>query len=531
MRVHRCYVFFLAILSFPLPATTSSPSYSIEEVVVTLDFRPQSQRDVVVSNTVLTNSDIENNNAQHIEDVLNLAINVQAVKAGGRAKFFQIRGIGETEQFVAPIANPSVAVFIDGIDFSDSAIAANTLGAEQVEVFRGIQPLNYGGVALAGAIHIRSPDISNNNSGKVRLGLTKDNGLNASIEGSQVITDKQALQYAVGTEKRNGYISNDFLNRDDTGGIDEQILKIGYLAKLNDNNIQLRLFNYDIDNGYDHFSLDNNYRTLSNQPGQDSENGTAYSLQWEYKGYSNWDIAAFFALRRSNSLYQYDEDWCNAEVCSAGYESFDSYDRERENTQIQVTANHEKFLLGTYRYVKNASLLRNSDYTSDFEITYQSFFAQWRPSYQKWLFLLGLRRDEFADYFKDTSSPSVVTNSSDIYLSQQYAAHYKIADNQSSFISINVGHKPGGVNSEAIADQDQVEQMFGDFLKNGRLRYETETVQNFEIGYGLRNRYSNLKVQYFITNANERKLKVHLSIVTLILSAISIMPNLQKTLD
>ena len=67
--------------------------------------------------TVIDTKDFERRDAEHIEQLLNLAPNVNFSSGSSRGKFFQIRGIGERSQFVEPI-NPSVGLYIDGIDFS-----------------------------------------------------------------------------------------------------------------------------------------------------------------------------------------------------------------------------------------------------------------------------------------------------------------------------------------------------------------------------------------------------------------------------
>ncbi|MDP5002673.1 MAG: TonB-dependent receptor plug domain-containing protein, partial [OM182 bacterium] len=76
--------------------------------------------------------------AQHFEELANAIPNVNYSSGSNRARFFQIRGIGERSQFVAPI-NPSVGFLVDNVDFSGAATIATMLDVEQVEVLRGPQ--------------------------------------------------------------------------------------------------------------------------------------------------------------------------------------------------------------------------------------------------------------------------------------------------------------------------------------------------------------------------------------------------------
>ena len=86
-------------------------------VITSADFRPSTAQETPVSLTEINEETIEARNAQHLEEVLNLAPNVNVSSGASRGQYYQIRGMGERSQFTAPI-NPSVGLIIDGIDFS-----------------------------------------------------------------------------------------------------------------------------------------------------------------------------------------------------------------------------------------------------------------------------------------------------------------------------------------------------------------------------------------------------------------------------
>ena len=127
----------------------------LEEVVVTATFREQSLLEVPVS---ASRSSIEqqlrDRGQQHFEDVLAGVPNLHWAGGTSRPRYFQIRGIGEREQYEgAP--NPSVGFLIDDIDFSGIGMPATLFDVDRIEVLRGPQGMRYGANALAGLIVMR----------------------------------------------------------------------------------------------------------------------------------------------------------------------------------------------------------------------------------------------------------------------------------------------------------------------------------------------------------------------------------------
>ena len=78
------------------------PLDELEEVIVTAEFRDQALLETTGGISILQpHSDSIAN--QHLEDVLGQAINVSVSSGSSRARFYQIRGIGERGQFGEPL--------------------------------------------------------------------------------------------------------------------------------------------------------------------------------------------------------------------------------------------------------------------------------------------------------------------------------------------------------------------------------------------------------------------------------------------
>ena len=143
---------------------------AIDEIIVSADFRDATLLDLSASITVVDAEAISQRQARHLEQLLNLAPNVNFSSGASRGRFIQIRGIGERSQFIEPL-NPSVGILVDGIDFTGIAGAATTMDIEQVEILRGPQGTLYGANALAGLISLQS----------VQPGRQTEGNLSASV--------------------------------------------------------------------------------------------------------------------------------------------------------------------------------------------------------------------------------------------------------------------------------------------------------------------------------------------------------------
>ena len=145
----------VALVVVPLHAVESGEAdpTPIEEIVVTATLREDTLGSTASSVGVVTADEIAARGAAHLEEILAAVPNVNYASGASRARYYQIRGIGERGQFDEPL-NSSVGLVVDGVDLSGIGTVAMLTDVEQVEVLRGPRGTLYGANALAGLINV-----------------------------------------------------------------------------------------------------------------------------------------------------------------------------------------------------------------------------------------------------------------------------------------------------------------------------------------------------------------------------------------
>ena len=478
---------FCAALAF-LPISAFSDS-TIDEIIVTSDFRDSTLLQTPASVTVIDSAAIAQRQARHLEQVLNLAPNVNFSSGASRGRFIQIRGIGERSQFIEPL-NPSVGTLVDGIDFTGIAGAATTMDIAQIEILRGPQGTLYGANALAGLINVRSNQPSEQLQGnmQVSVGDYGTGTVSAAVGGP--ISESLGYRVAVQQHSSDGYIENDFLKRDDTNNIDELSLRTILDWQASDDlDLKLTLFHVDADNGYDGFSLDNTRHTLSDTPGHDRHKATAAAVESRWQGAENFQLVSLLSFADNDLEYGYDEDWAFPDICTGQpcegweYNSADNYSRQRDNASVDIKLVSEPkarilngssgWVVGMYWRDQDEQLLREytyagGDFTSDFDTTNKALYAQLDTELSESLTLVsGLRVENRDAYY--SGSDSVAHSVGESLWGGRLALQYQITADQMIYGLVSRGYKAGGVNSDpALVSEDR--------------EFDTELMWNFEAG-------------------------------------------------
>jgi len=312
-------------------STATKPSPPLEEIVVTASLRGQAAAEIPASVTVLSAATLQAAGLQHFADVLGLVPNLNWSGGTSRPRFFQLRGIGELEQYQgAP--NPSVGFLLDDIDLSGVGMPATLFDAEQVEVLRGPQGTRYGANALAGLVKIKTRDATPEAGAHVEVTAGDHDTWSAGLAaGGAIGAAGSAWRLAAQQFSSDGFQRNVFLGRDDSNGRDEATLR----GKLRWDiapgwRADLAALYVDLDNGFDAFAPDNSRRTLSDKPGRDAQRtrGVSANVAGVLGGNTLRSVTAY---AWSDSVYSFDGDWGNDAYWGeyAPYDYFSRYARER----------------------------------------------------------------------------------------------------------------------------------------------------------------------------------------------------------
>lgn len=464
------------LLAAPAYAAEDKETVELPDVVVSADFRPKSAQKTAVSLTEIDQEAIESRGAQHLEEVLNLAPNVNLSAGASRGRFFQIRGMGILSQYDNPV-NPSVGLMIDGIDFSRLGGAATLFDIDAVEVLQGPQGTKFGPNAIAGAITMRSAEPSREFKMRAQTSLGEYNTRNFGLAvGGTIVEDQLLGRASIYSHKSDGYMQNDTLGRDNTQKQDELTFRSKFkLFATEDLTLDFTLMHVNVNNGYDGFTLDNSRHSTSNQPGVDTQNTNAFGVKANWQASDAVIIQSEASYLNSSSTYSFDGDWRTEN-------DGEKHNRDRDNYSFEVRALSDKagrifkdstdWTVGVYRFVQDERFKSTVDYRSygpdyltqisgKYNTENTALFGQLDSHLTDKLTLVsGLRVEDFKAHYADSglveSSPSSVKkNVSEVLFGAKLGLNYQVEANQLVYISLTRGYKPGGINNNANLPQNQ----------------------------------------------------------------------------
>ena len=484
------YALAALFAGLPGPAGASATDAPLEEIVVTASLRRAPLSDFPASATVLDASLLAAAGLQHFQDVLALVPNLNWAGGTSRPRYFQLRGVGELEQYQgAP--NPSVGFLIDGIDFSGIGMPASSFDVEQVEVLRGPQGTRYGASALAGLINVRTQEARPEQELRTELLAGDDGLLGAGLVAGGALGRGEAgpgaWRIAAQQARSDGFRRNLYLDRDDTNGRDELTVRAKLLLEpARGWQVGLTALHASLDNGFDAFAPDNSLDTLSDRPGRDAQRSSGAALRFS-GSLGSAALQGTTACAASDIVYSFDGDWGNDPYWGeyAPYDYFSRYDRERRTLSQDLrlvstaTARDEGFgwLAGVYALRLDEDNLQRDEFAGEllrplldthYEAVNVALYgeAEWGLGGSV-VFSSGLRVETRSADYHDSGGAAFSPNET------MLGGHLSLSGDFRSFsgwyVTASRGYKAGGFN-------------IGAFVPEDRLEYQPEYLWNLEAG-------------------------------------------------
>ncbi|HEX9265281.1 MAG TPA: TonB-dependent receptor plug domain-containing protein, partial [Candidatus Binatia bacterium] len=274
----KVLLLFLFLFVFPLSELSSAqtPEPILPPVFVTSTRTETPLSQVTTSATVITDKDIQNQQAETVLQVLRTVPGLDVVQSGSRGN--------TTSVFIRGSESDHVLVLIDGVEVNSTTLGAfdfahlTTENVERIEILRGAGGTLYGSQAIGGVINI----ITKKGQGPLEAGL--------SLEGGNGSTHRQGLTFRGDAGKLAYSFSAARLESQGFHSVNDNYRNIASSARLD-----YQVTEDAILRGIFHFvktdlGLFNN-NNFASQPDPNAREATTQylgKLEWEQKILKNW---------------------------------------------------------------------------------------------------------------------------------------------------------------------------------------------------------------------------------------------------
>lgn len=470
----------------------------VEEIIIKADWREAPITDGDTSTFVLSGNEIKAQPIKHFENLSYLVPNLNFAASDSRARYFQIRGIGERSGYLGT-PNSSVGFLIDDVDYSGQGGIATLFDVDQVEVIRGPQASRIGANALAGLIYIKTKEPTEEFEASSEINLGSYNTQSAGIALSGPVTKNKDVKFrfVVRQDQSDGFRKNLFLNKSDTSSKDELTLRLKIDFELSEtSNSKLLLSSVDMDDPADIWTIDNSLNTLSDRPGMDSQKTDTLGYKY-FKKFDQFELQSFTSTTDTFVVFSYDADWGNSESHAPyTYDYFSETLRDRQsfNQEFRLVSNSNNlpfsWVLGTTFLSLDETNDRQDDgiygdpsdpfgpyesltiSSSDYSSNNLSFFGNIDYELAKDLVIsLGVRAEEWKAKYSDTNNENF--NLSNDMFGGKVSVSYLMESIGNAYLSYAKGYKQGGFNV-GLGLLGQVDP--------NELEYDPEYLTNYELG-------------------------------------------------
>jgi outer membrane receptor protein involved in Fe transport len=528
-----------AVVAVAVSQFAAAQPAELEEIVVTADFREARIEDLPISVSVLDRAELHAAAQQHFEEAIRRIPNLNLSGEGSRARYFQLRGVGELEQYDgAP--NPSIGFIVDDIDFSGLGSIATLFDIDRVEVLRGPQGTRYGANALGGFVYMRSqaPPDELSADFEATTGGDGTRALGAAVGAP--LSDDVGYRASIHSYESDGFRDNVFLGADDTYGRDELTAR-GKLAWTPGDAVRVDFAGLyvDVDNGYDAWAVDNGWNTYSDDPGRDAQRSVAGSARVQAE-LANVDLVSITGFAATDAVFSFDADWGNAPYWAPfTYDYVTSNDRERRTLSQElrilskpgaIAAGRGEWLVGAYLLDIDegndqrtvgiyrdpfcgiaCSLDADIAVRSDYDATNSAVFGQMGFALNERLGLTaGVRWERRSADYGDSNGNAF--SPGDDMLGGELAFDWQLRERRSAYLRFARGYKAGGFNvSLAGIDFSTVDNVN---LSPSNIEFDGESLTSIEAGIRASSADGRLRadVGAFFARRDDQQVKVPLQL-------------------
>lgn len=200
----------LATVTPAMAQEASDQAVGSAEIIITAQKREERLRDIPISVTAVTASDIANRNVTSLDQLQATVPSLRLVDIGPGQQRIQLRGISQY------LGLPTVGLYVDEFPINTYGPSGNAevrlLDVERIEVLRGPQPALYGEGSMGGTIRYvtAKPDLTAfGGSGLAEISFPMSGETGYRVEGvvnAPLSTDTAALRIAATHEKEGGWV-------------------------------------------------------------------------------------------------------------------------------------------------------------------------------------------------------------------------------------------------------------------------------------------------------------------------------------
>ncbi len=504
-------------------------SQGIEEIIVKGEYREKSIIEEDSSILIIQSEKIRSQAIKHFQQLSYLVPNLNYAASDSRARYFQIRGVGERSGYQGT-PNSSVGFLIDDIDYSGQGGIATLFDVDQVEVFRGPQGSRTGANALAGLIYIKTKDPTDKFEGTSELTLGDYGTQNIGVAfGGPLKNEKMKYRLVMRTDYADGFRKNTYLNKSDTSKKDELTLRYKLDWEINETtNINFLVSKIDMDDPADIWTIDGSLDTLSDSPGMDSQITDSIGIKIT-KNLNNFDLQSLTSSTKTHVVFSYDADWGNPDShFPYTYDYFSETLRKRDtySQEIRFLSKNKDFSQknpfewvvgldfseldesnitkddGIYGdpsdpfgpYASESSISRNYESENLSVFGNIDYFLT-----DKTKLAFGLRLENWDSKYKDSNNESF--SPSDNMSGGKISIVKKTNNDSNIYFSIARGYKQGGFNLGLDATDNLVKQS---------LIYDPEYLTNYEFGVSsnLKDRDLNYSLVIFFSERKDQQVLI-----------------------